>query len=286
MRLPLRTSALVIAIALGLVAAMPPARADMGKPEWSAGDYWVYSVSGVNLGASGSGTLRMDVIGRDTANVAGVDYESHRVRLQLNVSGVTFNGGDAWYRVSDLALVKESYNVTVNIPFFGQVTIITTITFNPPLQIRWPATTDSTWSASSSVTVVTQVLPFGPGSNTDIVATTYTVLAPSTVTVPAGTFETTPLRGSVTGGGYAMAYWSPQAGNSARQQEFDDNNAQVSSQELTAYKYQGGNFLGLPLLVWLLLLLLIVILVIAVAMKRRRQPMAPMPPAPPMYPPR
>ena len=97
---------------MALVTVAAPARADAGKPSWGTGDYWVYSVSGVNYLLSGTGSVRMDVIGIDTQSVGGVNYEAHHVRLQVNVSGGTFNSGEAWYRTSDLALVKETFNVT------------------------------------------------------------------------------------------------------------------------------------------------------------------------------
>ncbi|HEV8595403.1 MAG TPA: hypothetical protein VGR51_07740 [Thermoplasmata archaeon] len=278
MRLPLRTLALLSVIALAFLAVAPPARADMGKPEWSAGDYWVYAVSGQNFGATGSGTFRMDVIGLDTTNVATIDYQTYRVRLQLNVSGATFNGGDAWFRVSDLALVKQTYNVTF--PFFGgSVTIITTVSFNPPLALVWPFATGGNWSATSSVTTVIQVLPFGPGSNVNTLSVDFLVSAPATVAVPAGSFDTTPVRMDI--GGYVQTYWAPQAGNYARQEEYNSGSGQVASRELTAYRYAGPGFLGIPLLVWLLILLLIVIVVVAVMLKKRNQPMPP----PPQYPP-
>lgn len=282
MRLPLRTLALLSVLALGTLAVTPAVRADMDRPSWTAGDFWVYAVSGSNYGISGAGTFRMDVLGLDTANVAGTDYQCFRARLQLNASGsgAVFNGGDAWYRVSDLALVMQTYNVTFDIPFFGMVTIITTVSFAPPLRIAWPISTGGNWTVSGDVITVQQVLPFGPGSSTNPFSFDFDVMAPATVTVPAGTFETTPIQ--ISSSGQTNAYWSPQAGNYARQQEFNSGGGQVSSQELTSYRYQGPSLLGLPVIVWLLLLLLIVIVVVAMILKRRNRPMAAMPP---QYPP-
>ena len=283
MRASLRVVALAVAIAVSLAGVMPPARADAGKPEWSAGDYWVYDVSGLNYLLSGTGTLRMDVVGIDTANVAGVNYPSYRVRLQLNASVGTFNGGEAWYRVSDLALVKETFNVTVVIIF--PITVITTISYDPPLAMQWPITNGKTWSASATVITVTQVLPFGPGTNTGSVDTTFTVQAAATVIVPAGSFETTPVRAQANG--YGVFYWSPQAGNYARRQEFGNNDAQISSRELTAYRYQGGGFLGLPLVVWFLIVVVLIFIAAAFVLRSRRKPQMAMPMyMPPQGPPR
>jgi len=285
MRYALRFLALVLALAIGLVAVTPPARADMGKPTWSPGDYWLYNVMGINFGISGGGTLRMDVLASDTVNVGGTDYPSYRVRLAVNVSGgPTFNAGEAWYRVSDLALVRQTINITLDIPFFGPIDFLTTITYAPPMGFQWPLTAGATWDSSSSVATATQIGGLPPGTNTASVSTNFVVQDAATVSVPAGAFETTPVRATVSGS--VVSYWAPAAGNHARQQTFDSSDAEVASLELREYRYSGGGFLGLPLVVWFLIVVALIFIAAAFVMRTRRQPQtySYVPPQPPQAP--
>ncbi len=179
MRPSVRMCALALALAIAVVAAVPPARAEMDKPSWTAGDYWIYSSTDVGFGLSGPGTVRYDVLGPDTVNVGGTDYASYRLRVtpNSNSSTVTFNAGDVWYRTSDLALVKGTWNVTADVPFFGRVVILVTVTFTPPLGLRWPFAFDRTWTATSTIATVTKVGGLPPGTNTLSLTDTFVVLA-------------------------------------------------------------------------------------------------------------
>ena len=279
---PLSTPALSLALAVVLVAIAPPAAADAGKPAWSPGDFWAYSHTGsVFDWVNGPGTYRMEVVGVDTVSVGTASYEAYRLRLTMNGSNlIEFHGGDVWYRTSDLSLVKLTYNVTVTVLF--QFTVILTLTHDPPVATRWPLRTQDTWTSSSTRSTVTQILPFGPGNPVQaLLDTSYVVEATSTVTVPGGTFETTPLRAQ--SGERSTTYWAPSAGNYARRQTFDGNNQETSSAELTSYRYQDVGFLGMPLLVWLLIVVLVIVAIMAVAVRRgRRRSIIP----PPGYPPR
>jgi len=281
--------ALALALAIAVVAAVPPARAEMDKPSWTAGDYWIYSSTDVGFGLSGPGTVRYDVLGPDTVNVGGTDYASYRLRVtpNSNSSTVTFNAGDVWYRTSDLALVKGTWNVTADVPFFGRVVILVTVTFTPPLGLRWPFAFDRTWTATSTIATVTKVGGLPPGTNTLSLTDTFVVLAAATVTVPAGTFDTTPVRANQSGGGGStIGYWSPQAGNTAREQSYDNSGNPSKSQELTQYRYAGSGFLGLPIIAWLLIFLVVFLAVIGfVFLRRQRRRGVYVPPtAPPQMP--
>lgn len=285
MRPPLRAFAALLALAIVTVVAAPPARADIGVPSWSTGDTWTYTVRGQNYGVSGIGTLTTTVKGIDTVSVGGNSYQTYRVGIALNVSNTNprFNSGDAWYRTSDLSLVKLVYNITWTI--IVEIVVVTTITYSPPFTIQWPASAGKTWSTTS---VVTRQDSTG-GGWTSSVTLTFIVQAGASVTVPAGTFDTMPIRSTETGGSYTIAYWSS-AGNYVRQQAFDSQDHELSSQELTSYRFSPG-FLGLPLVVWLLLLLLVIIIVLAIVFRMRRQPRgAQLPPQtqmpPQNYPPR
>jgi len=269
MRPALPTAALAIALAL-VTATVAPAAADAGRPAWSTGDFWAYAYTGsVFPTITGPGTYRLEVVGIDTVSLGGTSYESYRVRLSLNGSNVVqFHGGDNWYRTSDLSLVKTTFNVTATI-LFVQATFVVTVTYDPPLAIQWPLVTAGTWTTSSTRDIVAGI-PLG----STLLDATFVVEAPSTVTVPAGSFETTPLRDRT--GERSTTYWAPGAGNYARRQTFNANDQETSSAELTSFRYQGGGFLGLPILAWVLIIALVVAVVLAVAVGRRRR--ATMPP--------
>ena len=278
MRASLRALAVLVAFGIVTTALAMPARADADKPSWSVGDHWTYNVRGQNFGMSGSGTLRLEVVGPDTVNVAGTDYASWRVRVVQNVTQtfVDFNSGDVWYRQSDLAIVRIQYSLTFDLPLFDPTAVNTTITYNQPLPISWPVTAGKTWSGFTDVTV-------DPGFDYSL-TTSFIVQATATVSVPAGTFETTPVRAD-SGGSYSIAYWAPSSGNYARQQSFNSQSQETSSQELTEYRYQGSSFLGLPLILWLLIILLVIIVLIGLVFRRRQQPRGVQLPPPPMAPP-
>lgn len=276
MRLPARPVAALLVLVIGLVATAVPARADMGRPEWHVGDFWSYSFTGTFSTATiftlaGPGTFRMDVVGTDTVTVGGGTYPSHRVRLTANASGATvLNGGEHWYRVSDLGLVKSVFNVTASIPPFGEVTVIATLTYEPPLGMRWPLTASANWSANTTLRFVNQILggPQLPALPIQITVQT-AVQASATVTVAAGSFETTPVREDT--GGHSSTYWAPGAGNYARRQEFDSGGTETYSAELREYRYQGPGFLGLPYLYWFFIIVALIVIIAAVASRSRRR---------------
>lgn len=291
MRLPHRLSAMALALAFGLLAAAPSARAEMGKPEWMKDDYWDYAFTGsfateFLFDIQGPGTFRLTVLGPDTVDVGNATYTAYRARLNVNASGaIIFNSGERWFRTSDLALVKSVINVTVDTIFFGRITVLTTATYDPPLGMSWPLDATATWSAEGNLTTISQIIgnsPFPP--IVDALNVQFTALSSSRITVAAGTFDTTPVREEDGSGGRKDRHWAPNAGNYARQEDHDSSDVQTYSAELRSYRYQApGYFLGLPLVVWFLLILLIAIVVVVVVLRRRSRPRASMPV---QYPPR
>ncbi len=284
MRRPTQVLALGLALAIFLVSMAPSAAADAEKPTWSTGDFWAYEYTGSAFTwINGPGTYRMEVVGIDTVSIGGASYEAYRLRLTVNGSNVVqYHGGDVWYRTSDLSLVKLTYNATVTV--FFELTVIVTLTYDPPAAIRWPLVTQDTWTTSSSRTAETQLPPLPPVSTRTNVDTSYIVEASSTVTVPAGSLETTPLRAQ--SGERSTTYWAASAGNYARRQTRDANDQETSSAELTSFRYSPALF-GLPLIVWILILVLLIIVVAAFVSRARRRPQTPMPPyMPPQGPPR
>ena len=280
---------MVSAFALLLVAAFAvvpgTARANMARPTWAAGDFWVYTVGNASL----QSTLRISVTGTQPVLVNGTSYATYHTSTEFTThSGsltVTY-AADVWFSVETLAIVE--IQATINIT--GIITI--TVSGNPPQTIQWPLTTNARWSSS---TAVTSEIAFPNGTKTHMyqaLSTDFEVQPETTITVPKGTFVTTPLKETNTANAtYTINYWSPQVGNWVRIGEYDGSGRNQGNFNLTDYNYQGGSFFtsivfGLPVWIWLILLVVILVAVIGLfAVRRRRPPTRAMPPSPPQMPP-
>ena len=294
--MPSRFRSIFLVCLLATVFAAPafasPARASLDVPVWSAGDFWLYDITGLASPQPGSaGTARFDVLGTESVTVSGISYTAYHTKLAFNVTFGSFSfniPGDEWFRTSDLSPVKMTFTFT-----FGAQTFTITVTYNPPIAIQWPLTANATWSASSVVTTVQEITGQQPTTTTATVLENLRVQADEQKTVPAGTFTTTPVvetQGSVGAAPYTKSYWSRDAGNQVEQKSYDQNDAETGGMEMRSYRHvapaggPGGGVLGLPPIIWALLLLVLVIVVIAVVVMRRRRPTVPagyMPVAPP-----
>lgn len=293
-------TAIVVAILLALTAVSlaPPTRASTSAPTWTAGDYWVYNVTGFSfgIGSTGSGTYRLDVLGQQSITLASTTYTTYHLKLNVTVTvtqGSTTTTislpGDIWLRTSDFAPVKQSLSFS-----FLTSTITETQTNTPPPGRQWPLTPGATWSANymvESVSALGSIISTTYSNDT----ASYSVQADTSVTVPAGTFSATPLKEAAPSGSYNLSYWSSTAGGPVREDTVDAFGSTTTSLQLKSYNYQaggsvGGLFLGLPLLAWIAIIAVIVIVVAALVFLRMRKPRAPqamMPPqpgAPPMQP--
>jgi hypothetical protein len=281
--------AVVAAFALLLVAAFAivpgTARANMDRPTWAAGDFWVYTAGNASL----QSTLRISVTGTQSVMVNGTSYATyHTTTDYTSHSGsitVTYSA-DVWFSVDTLAIVEIQASINIT----GVISI--TISGNPPQTIQWPLTTNARWSSSTVVTVETA---FPNGTKTyayQALSTDFEVEPETTITVPKGTFVTTPLKETDTANAtYTLNYWSPQVGNWARIGEYDSSGRNQGNFNLTDYSYQSGSFFtsvvfGLPVWIWLVLLVVILVAIIGVFAVRRRRPPTTMPSTmPPQMPP-
>ena len=279
-------------LVVGFAFLAQPAQAATNRPTWAAGDFWAYSYSASGFGSSFTGSLRLDVVGTESVTLNGTAYSSYHVKA---IFGYDFGGvsvtyrGDLWYSVDTLAIAQISIalNITSN--------VVITIWGNPPQTIRWPLTTGDSWTSTTDITIKEVFTSNGTTmSNYARLSTRFDVLADQTITVPKGTFVTTPVRETETGStSYSVNYWSPEAGNSVRQEAYNGSGGPAGGYNLTDYKYQGGSlfttlFVGLPVWIWLTLLVLIVAAVIGIVVLRRRRPPATTPPpgwSPPQEPP-
>jgi len=278
-RLPAVLMVIALAIVFAVPALAPPARASLEVPTWHVGDYWEYELTGTASPTPGAiMRARYDVVGTESITVSGISYPSYHARLTFNMTAggtsITFPG-DEWFRTSDLSAVKTTFTAT-----FGGSSFTITVTYNPPIEIRWPLTASAQWSSTSLVTNVIEFTGQPPSTTNATLAETLRVDADESQTVPAGTFTVTPLvQTEAAGGSYQKGYWSRSAGNVVEQKAYDSNDAETGGMELTSYRHaapgEGTGIFGLPTVAWALILLVVLVGVIAAVVMRRRRPMAP-----------
>lgn len=219
---PAVRAALAACVALlavvSLIATVPPARADLARPGWVAGSRWSYTyanygISGGNLTLYANGTYVVEAVGTAEVTVGGVAYACNRARLYANfTTPMTFYeiAGDVYYRSSDFATVEQDLRVTVTAGLL-HATTWENITDAPPLPIAWPLVAGASWSASTEQSV-TITFNGSPSTTTALLAYEYRVGTNVQRTVPAGTFDATPLNATDGGGNYTLQYWSSTAG--------------------------------------------------------------------------
>src|SRR5690348_581018 len=119
---------MVAAFAFLLVAAFAivpgTARANMDRPTWAAGNFWVYTVGN----ASAQSSLRIDVTGTQSVMVNSTNYDTYHTTTSLTThSGsltVTYTA-DVWFSVQTLAIVEIQASINIT----GVITV--TISGNP-----------------------------------------------------------------------------------------------------------------------------------------------------------
>jgi len=277
-------------LSLAVIAASMPARAGLSKPVWSRGDFWVYQTHGTANPIGGTGTLRYEVLGTESATINGVTYSTYHAKVAVNATSgsVSVNvPGEAWFRESDLAVVKLV--LTLTLQSYGQtITSKTTVTTAPPVDVHWPLNAGERWSATAVTATVVEVTGQPPTilpPQTDVV----TMLAgdPENRTVPAGTFKVTPVSQTASTR-LVRSYWSSDAGNTVEEKSYG-NGTEEGSMGLSSYRYAAAEapagllgFLQNPLgLILLTVAIIVVAVVTVVAVRRSRRSPAVLSPIPP-----
>ncbi len=207
--------ALLLVGCLGL--ALQPAKASMERPTWSAGNFWAYNISSGSGPGAVTGTFRMDVAGTETVTLNGTGYPCYRVTSDFKLplgGGLSFEIFPViWFSVDTLAVVRIQATVPPILNLTTQTTVV--IAGSPPQTIQWPLTADATWSSSTDVWTSSTNATRTTWSHSSL-STTFSVQSDATITVPAGTFSTTPLKELSANGTYTTNFWSAQVGNWAR----------------------------------------------------------------------
>ncbi|MCD6299303.1 MAG: PKD domain-containing protein [Thermoplasmata archaeon] len=172
-------SIMVAMLFLPLVAVALPSDAQLEKPNWGVGDYWVYSgsYSGTASMAFENSTLqsnidstvslRVDVKDIEVKNIDGKYMGCYITDVESSVGGTytykfgqqSYSGnfkfsvnGTSWFSTDDLAIVKSDIEVTIdiNIPNVPK-TLSTDTDYGPPFDFMdFPVSEGERWTASTT----------------------------------------------------------------------------------------------------------------------------------------
>jgi hypothetical protein len=295
-----RYFSLLVAMIVVLLGLSSTVQADMNLPTYQVGDEWVFDVN-VNV---------QDVIlaGEWTFTVEGEESISgHNVyNLSLEGSGpATLSGigtgdyvteGSTFLRKSDLAALKEDVKVNVSVTF-GTIDVFVdfymNISYDPPQdQFDFPIKTDDTWSSTSTVTssltIVSSMLPTNSTETTVILTTEFECESKEMVSVPAGDFQSYKIKMTEEDGNYTYTYMSTRTGYMTKMQMFESTGASLGNINLKSYSYTPpvtGNgddpFKAIMDYLWLIVLIIVIVVIVVIVLiamsKRSKKEQTPPP---------
>lgn len=242
----------------------PGAKAQGSAPTWSIGDYWEYSGSVDISGTIYSVIVRLQVKEKLTLAIDTSEYESFNCTVTIAVSsgGTSFTLTSYIYlRTSNLAMVKTYQS------FMGFTTVDT---YDPPQEtFQFPLSNGQTWSSTS-----TRNTTLGGGHGTTTVTNDFSVSGPTSVTVPAGTFNTFTVTETPRGGGSpGRIYYSDSIGYAAKL------NGSVMGLSMTlgmdldlkSFNYQNASMGSLLIILMIVIVLVVIIVAVLFAVMRSRQ---------------
>lgn len=171
-------SIMVVALFLPLVAALP-SDAQLEKPNWGIGDYWVYSGSYIGTASmvfenstlestiDSTVSLRVDVNDISVKNIDGDYMGCYILDVASSIGGTytykfgqqSYSGsfefsvnGTSWFSTDDLSIVKSDIEVTIdiNIPNLPS-TLSTETDYSPPFDFMdFPVTEGEKWTSSTT----------------------------------------------------------------------------------------------------------------------------------------
>src|SRR2546428_11201158 len=143
-RVMVATFALLLVAAFAIVPGT--AMANMDKPTWAAGDFWVYSLVSGSAGLTLNGTLRLDVTGTESVTLNQTDYPSYHVAADLKIplgAWLSYEGTpDIWFSTATLAIVKIRAVVAPTATPTTQTTVV--LAGSPPQTPHSPLTARGT----------------------------------------------------------------------------------------------------------------------------------------------
>jgi hypothetical protein len=262
--------------------AAVPCRADGPEaPVWTDGDFWKYEGSIQAEGMTIDITMKLEVSGTEQISVKGTVYECYHMdgTASMKVQGMTLSlEMDMWARVSDIASVRVRTSV------LGQTT---SISYHPPVSYPWPLQVGDEWNGTT--TIITQSSQIGDSEET--VDYTAEVERLTSITVPAGTYETYEVRLTMQGTD-SRNYYAPEVGYDirVRSSELFGSDSPI---ELVDFKFGSttpGGAGALDLIWYILIIVIVIVVAVAILTWRMRRkatawPMEMPPQQPPEQPP-
>ena len=263
----------VLAIASVLLLAgtvRAPLTNSMEAPSWSAGDFWVYRFNSTFEGSAFlNGTLRADIVGVQNQTVRGIAQDlvvvetggsgSLEGAFETPSGNVSAHGswnltGEQLFNEASRKIVKTLIRISaaghvdvLDVPFTLQWTNSTSNrvvadAWRYPIPVGYTGSVTLNSSMNEDLFLVFDSNPplIVNSSVETEVTLAVSLLSTSTVTVPAGTFETYGVRETWTDGSVETFDYAPAAGNNARTQTFNSTGTEVSRTELVSYRYQAS----------------------------------------------
>jgi len=262
-------------VILGVFAfASPPARAQGGAPQWTAGDYWDFVGAGLLNNQSYSEVLDLTVIGKESVTVGSGSNETYHCSFSRTtiIEGSVYNSeGDTYLRTSDLAVVKVFINLTY---------LSSEYRFDPPIeQFHFPLYDGQWWRQGGRET--------NYGGN---YFWSFDVSGPETVSVAAGTFSAFIVNGSEQPEPPSMDYYSDTVGFLVKTRGLFLGLPTIVDLDLQSYGHQNNNPSVFPIMVTIVVIIIafvavMLILFIISILRSRARKTPPMPPQAPPFPP-
>jgi len=258
-------------VILGVFAfASPPARAQGGAPQWTAGDYWDYAGMDFQDNHSYTKILSLSVIGRESIAVGSGSNETYHCsfsRASIFEGSVYNSKGDTYLRTSDLAVVRVFTNDTY---------MSSENRFDPPIeQFHFPLYDGQWWRQGGRET--------NYGWN---YFWSFDVSGPETVSVAAGTFSVFIVNGSRQPESPSRDYYSDSVGFLVRTRGLFLGLPTTIDLDLQSYGHKNGNPDIFPIMMIAFIIIAVVASVLTafiIFIWQSRASKAP--PAPPQAPP-
>ena len=207
-------------------------------PTWNVGDMWNYSVSmfsGDVTGGFNASIVAMETITTDT------NYDVYNTTTHFEysgtVEGISFSGtmdSIIYSDTSTTAIVKEIATVNVDYGIYGTYYNHTVTTYTPPKDAnQFPIIVGEEWNVNVNAHMEWHATE-GDGESDPAIVENYVCLRIDAVCVAAGTYNVFVIN-STTEEGNRTGYYSPDVGNTVKEEYYNETGALTGEMDLVSY---------------------------------------------------